>query len=198
MLKNFKGDIDDKFLKLNEQLVDLNNRIKVLELGAGLARRQSPFNRNFNQQQGNSNKPKTQDMQYIATHQELENYKKSEIVSNTEQPSGPIPSANTTTISNNQQKSNTDNTNDKGKSRAEKRPRAYSPPINEEASTSVPFPPKKFNKIHNYNDELETVMTQQKNFEKELSGLRGYMDEKMTQIMNVLSGNRNNTTPHSQ
>ena len=44
ILKSFKDELNDKFIAINDQLIEINNRIKLLEIKTGLTKA-SPFNK---------------------------------------------------------------------------------------------------------------------------------------------------------
>ena len=46
ILKSFKDELNDKFIAVNDQLVEISNRIKLLEIKTGLIKA-SPFNKTF-------------------------------------------------------------------------------------------------------------------------------------------------------
>ena len=71
ILKSFKDELNDKFIAINDQLVEISNRIKLLEIKTGLTKTPS-FNKAS--QYKTSNKSKTMDLQYFATSKQLEEF----------------------------------------------------------------------------------------------------------------------------
>jgi len=71
ILKSFKDELNDKFIAVNDQLVEISNRIKLLEIKTGLTKTPS-FNKMS--QYKTSNKSKTMDLQYFETSKQLEEF----------------------------------------------------------------------------------------------------------------------------
>ena len=187
LLKSFTKDIEEKFNSITDQLADVNNRIKLLEIKSGLDKPKNQSNTNSNT--SGKNKSPTYNMSYISTIAELE---KSQQLDNEEVvDKGKAKQPLNSNTSSKRLLSESDQSSGDDKDKNNK-------PINKPRRKSLRLSKDEDKDIVNDRDiEIKNIKTTQQNLEQGVSELKEMFQQFTIQWFNSQSNNGNGSNENN-